>query len=182
MELKTKRLILRELTLGDLDDIHKLHSLPETDKFNTLGIPDSIDATKKLVLEWMAIQEELPRKKYVFCIENSERIFIGLIGLNIGKPTYSNSEVWFKLHPKYWNQGHATEAVNKVFHFGFTDLKLHRIEAGCAVENVASMRVLEKAGMVKEGHRRKLLPIRGEWIDNFEFAILETDYFSTELT
>jgi len=89
---------------------------------------------------------------------------------------YKNAEIWFKLHSKYWNKGFATEAVNRVLHFSFIDLKLHRIEAGCAVENIASRRVLEKVGMIKEGHCRKLLPIRGQWVDNFEFAILDTDF------
>ncbi len=60
--------------------------------------------------------------------------------------------------------------------FGFNDLKLHRIEAGCAVENIASSKVLEKVGMTKEGIKRKILPIRGEWKDNYFYAILEEDF------
>jgi RimJ/RimL family protein N-acetyltransferase len=39
-------------------------------------------------------------------------------------------------------KGHGTEAVNRVLDFGFNDLNLHRIKAGCAVENIAS-KVLE---------------------------------------
>lgn len=45
-----------------------------------------------------------------------------------------------------------------------------------ATENVASIRVLEKIGMQKEGLRRKILPIRGEWKDNFHYAVLEDDF------
>ncbi|MFA6261963.1 MAG: GNAT family protein [Bacteroidia bacterium] len=176
MELKTERLKLRELLLADLKKIHELHSSPETDKFNTLGIPDTIEVTHQLISEWLATQDELPRRKFVFCAENIEKEFIGLIGLNIGKPTYRNAEVWFKFHPKFWNQGFATEAVNRILQFSFTVLNLHRIEAGCAVENLASKRVLEKVGMIKEGQCRKKLPIRGQWVDNFEFAILDTDF------
>lgn len=181
MELRTERLKLREVSFYDLEAIHQMHSLPVIDQYNTLGIPDCIGTTKQLVLEWMSAQSELPRKKYVFCIENDDSAFVGLIGLNIGKPAYRNAEVWFKLQPTSWNQGYATEAVNRVIDFSFTDLELHRIEAGCAVENIASRRVLEKVGMIKEGHCRKLLPIRGAWVDNFEFAILETDFFYAKL-
>ena len=182
MEFKTERLQLRELSLNDLDEIHTLHSLPEVDKFNTLGIPDTIETTKQLLLEWVTTQKEQPRKKFVFCVENDGKEFIGLIGLTIGRPAYRNAEIWFKFHPKYWNRGYATETVNSMLHFSFRALKLHRIEAGCAVENVASSRVLEKVGMIKEGHCRKLLPIRGQWVDNFEFAILDTDFDSLKLT
>ena len=60
--------------------------------------------------------------------------------------------------------------------FCFSELKLHRVEAGCATANIASIKVLKKCGMIKEAQRRKLLPIRGEWFDNFEYAILEEDF------
>jgi RimJ/RimL family protein N-acetyltransferase len=50
------------------------------------------------------------------------------------------------------------------------------MEAGCAVENYASIRVLEKVGMQKEGRRRKVLPLQNGWSDNFEFAILDGDF------
>lgn len=176
MELRTHRLNLRELSQADVDVIHQLHSLAETDKYNTLGIPATIETTLTLVSEWISTQNESPRKKYVLCLESNEGAFIGLIGLNLGKPAYRNAEIWFKLFPEYWNHGFATEAVNSILHFCFTDLALHRVTAGCAVENVASAKVLEKAGMLKEGRCRQILPIRGEWHDNFEFAILESDF------
>src|SRR5688572_5671050 len=181
MELKTERLILRDLLMTDLENIHELHSLPETDQYNTLGIPETIEITKQLVSEWISYRDELPRRKFIFCVEKFDKEFIGVIGINIGKPVYRNAEIWFKLHSKYWNQGFATEIVNRILHFGFTDLKLHRMEAGCAVGNIASKRVLEKVGMIKEGQRRKILPIRGHWMDNFEFAIFETDFYETKL-
>jgi [ribosomal protein S5]-alanine N-acetyltransferase len=177
MELKTKRLSLREVSLSDTETIHILHSLPESDEYNTMGVPENIDSTRELVLEWKESQVTIPRVKYVFCIEDNEGRFVGLIGLNLGKPKYRNAEVWFKLFPEFWKRGYATEALQSILAFSFEDLKLHRVEAGCAVENIASARVLEKSGMTKEGRCRRLLPIRGEWKDNFEFAILETDHF-----
>ena len=177
MELQSQRLKLRELSLNDVDTIHQLHSLLETDKYNTLGVPKNIDETKNLVIDWTNAQYESPRKKYVFCIEDNHKDFIGLFGLNIGKPNYRNAEIWYKLHSNYWNKGYATEAVKAILHFCFTELKLHRVEAGCATANIASIKVLEKSGMIKEGLKRKLLPIRGEWFDTFEYGILEEDYF-----
>ncbi len=69
--------------------------------------------------------------------------------------------------------GYTTEALDRILKFAFEELNLHRIEAGCAIENLASARVLEKAGFKLEGTKRKNLPIRGEWKDSFSFAILE---------
>ena len=76
----------------------------------------------------------------------------------------------------HWGQGYATEAVKAVLRFGFETLKLHRIEAGCAIANVGSIKVLEKSGMALEGRRREILPLKSGWSDNFSYAILESDY------
>ena len=59
---------------------------------------------------------------------------------------------------------------------GFNTLGLHRIEAGAAVENTASHKVMEKAGMTREGMKRKNLPIRGEWKDAYFYSILEDEF------
>lgn len=176
MEIKTERLKLRETFLSDLEKIHDLNSLPEIDKYNTLGIPESIDQTRELIIPWIDSQNDEPRKKFVFFIENLSGKFVGLIGVNMGKPGYQSAEIWYKILPPFWNNGYATEVVNSILNFGFSELKLHRIHAGCATENIASAKVLEKCGFTKEGLCRKILPIRGQWVDNYEYAILEEDW------
>jgi RimJ/RimL family protein N-acetyltransferase len=176
MTFETIRLRIREVILSDVNSIHVLHSLPETDKYNTLGIPKDIQETKIIISGWINSQNEIPRKKFIFCIENKEKEFIGLIGITVGKPNYRSAEIWYKIHSKYWSQGFATEALKSILQFCFTSLKLHRIEAGCATENIASIKVLEKAGLTREGLSRKILPIRGEWVDNYFYAILDEDY------
>jgi len=176
MKLNSQRLDLLELCFEDLQDIHQLHSLPEVDEFNTLGIPESIDITSNLISDWIEQQNIVPRSSHIFSIKliNTNE-FIGLIALNLGKPKYKSGEVWYKLLPAYWNNGYATEALTAIVNFGFVHLTLHRIEAGCAVDNAASIRVLEKVGMLNEGRSREILPIRGKWVDNYRYAILSSD-------
>ena len=177
MELHTERLILKELTLADLNEVHQLHSFPEVDEFNTLGIPGSVETTEGILKDWLDQQKVTPRMSYTFSINLIQtNSFIGLIALNAGKPNFRTAEVWYKLHPAHWKQGYTKEALANLLKFAFLDLKLHRIEAGCAVENIASIKVLEKAGMIREGQKRKVLPIRGNWVDNYFYAMLETDF------
>ncbi|MFT3912209.1 MAG: GNAT family protein [Ferruginibacter sp.] len=177
MKLRTQRLLITSISLDYLNEIHRLHSFPEVDEFNTLGIPESVEATKRIILEWLIKQEAQPRMLYVCCIKLIEtNEFIGLIALNIGKPHYRIAEVWYKTDPAYWGKGYTTEALREILKLGFEKLKLHRIEAGCAVGNLASIRVLEKAGMTREGRKRAILPIRGEWVDNYFYSILETEF------
>lgn len=177
MKFRTGRLLIIELSLNYLNEIHELHSLPETDEFNTLGIPETIQVTKDLILSWLKEQDEDQRMSFVFCVKlTNTNEFIGLIGLKKGKLNYRIAETWYKIHPNFWGNGYATEAVTAILKFGFSDLKLHRIEAGCAVGNIASIKVLEKAGMTCEGRKRAILPIRGKWVDNYFYSILETEF------
>nr|MBK9651774.1 GNAT family N-acetyltransferase [Bacteroidota bacterium] len=176
----TSRITLRPIDAADLSTVHQLFSLPETDKYNTLGIPPTIDDTKKIMDVWLDAQKIIPREKYIYYAMNEKKEFVGIVGINIGKPKYRLAELWYKLHPVQWNKGYATEIVNSMIKYCFEDLKLHRVEAGCAFDNTASIKVLLKAGMQHEGMRRKMLPIRGNWIDGNLYAILEEDFFNSK--
>jgi [ribosomal protein S5]-alanine N-acetyltransferase len=71
--LDSERLHIREISLADLENIHQLHSLPETDEYNTLGLPDSLQATEKILVEWLMLQKQVPRNSYIFCMEKKGR-------------------------------------------------------------------------------------------------------------
>jgi RimJ/RimL family protein N-acetyltransferase len=179
LTLETGRLLLRSVEAADMAAIHELHSLPETDEFNTLGIPGNIQVTQELVGDWLLKQRAQPCTAYVLAIvKQGSRQLIGLMGMNLGRPKSASAEVWYKLHKDHWGNGYATEALNRLFRYAFEDLALHRIEAGCATGNIASIKVLEKVGMQREGHCRKILPVRGQWLDNYLYAILEENFFS----
>ena len=181
IKLSTQRLNLRLIELADLNSIHLLHSLPETDKFNTLGIPKNIQETKSIIEGWIIANNKSDSKNLTFAIEQiASKKFIGLIALKIGIEKFKNGEVWYKLHSDYWGKGFGTESLNTVLSFGFEKLKLHRIEAGCAIENIGSIKLLEKVGMTREGRKRQVLPLKSGWSDNYEYAILDTDERNTK--
>lgn len=76
----------------------------------------------------------------------------------------------------YWagqsfaGKGYTTAAVRGVVRFAFDHLELHRIEAACQPENIASRTVLTKAGFEEEGRARSYLKINGAWRDHILFA------------
>lgn len=176
MKINTNRLILTEVTLDDLNDIYELHSLPEIDEFNTLGIPENIEVTKKFLNTLIADQTKVPRSVYAWkIIKVEDNTFVGLAGMNVANNRFKLGEIYYNIHPTHWGNGFATEVGKQLISFGFDFLELHKIEAGVQTENVKSIRVLEKLGMTREGLRRKILPIRGEWKDNYHYAIVEDD-------
>lgn len=175
-KIETDRIRLRLIQLSDLKNIHILHSLPETDEFNALGIPENLEKTRAIIQPWITENQSEERSNSVFVIESkSNTDFIGLFGLKIGSKKYKRAEVWFKLHSNHWNKGYASETLKAVITFCFDTLELHRIEAGCAVGNIGSIKVLEKAGMIREGRGRQVLPLKSGWSDNFEYSILDND-------
>jgi len=176
INLKTKRLNLKPVSANDIENIYELQCLEETARFNTSGIPNSINDTKITVEKWIAENNKENTRQFTFVVKLiEENKFIGLIGINLGKEHYKNAEVWFQYDFKFWNKGYATESLRKIINFGFENLKLHRIEAGCAIENIGSINVLEKVGMLREAHTRKLLPLKSGWSDNYGYAILSDD-------
>ncbi len=176
MELSSERLKLIEIGWEDVEDIHKLHSVPEVDEFNTLGIPADIEETKEIIRPVIENQDAEIQKLYMWkVIELYSGSFIGVAGLTLSANKFKLGEIYYKLHPSFWGRGYATEVAKRLIKSGFEDFNLHKVEAGVATGNVASIRVLEKTGMMREGLRRKILPIRGEWVDNYHYAIVEDD-------
>ena len=59
--------------------------------------------------------------------------------------------------------------------YSFTTLRLHRLEAACIPDNIASVRLLEKTGFQQEGYARGYLCINGTWQDHLLYARLKDD-------
>ena len=79
----------------------------------------------------------------------------------------------------YWmgaahaGRGHMTRAVAAAATYGFSTLRLHRIEAACLPENLPSITLLERNGFRREGLARAYLRIDGAWRDHLLYALLE---------
>ena len=176
VNLETERLRISPLTWKDVKDIHQLNSFPEVAQFNTIGIPEGIKETRDLLAPTIEEMEKETPQKYGWTIREGETyVFMGEIGMSLSSPKYKRGEIHYSLLPNFWGKGYAAEAVQALISFGFESLELHRIEAGVATGNTKSIQLLERVGMTREGMHRKILPIRGEWVDNYHYAILDED-------
>ena len=180
LPVETKRLILRDFVKRDWEPVFELYRLPETSHFESW---DPIDDRKRIkdqiVQTWISNQSKVPRTDFTLAVDlKGKDRFIGVCGVEIDTDTSAGSgigEVGFRFFPDIWGQGYATEALKGLISFSFDELGLHRIWAGCVKENVASARVLEKAGMRLEGCTRKSYMIDGSWHDSLFYGILRTD-------
>ncbi len=84
-------------------------------------------------------------------------------------------ELGYRFNPMHWNCGYATEAAKAVIEFVFEKTELARLNAKADVKNIASNRVLEKCGFIKEGTIRqgKMLSV---FCDYNIYGMLREDY------
>jgi len=91
----------------------------------------------------------------IFAIEYKGE-YVGNIGLVKCKDVYRKSaEVGYFIGEAYWNKGIVTTALNLIVDYGFRNLDIVRIHTGVYEHNLASQRVLEKCGFIKEGVFKK---------------------------
>jgi [ribosomal protein S5]-alanine N-acetyltransferase len=148
--LETDRLILRRLTMDDLDDLFELYHSPDVRKYYSEGIP-SYQETKQ-ELEWM-IQHCYAKYRFGMwaTIHKETGKFIGRCGLTpMDIEGHEEIEVGYMLAKEYWGQGLATEAAKAILDYGFEQVGLTRLICVVNPENQASSRVAMKIGMTLE--------------------------------
>jgi ribosomal-protein-alanine N-acetyltransferase len=122
--------------------------------------------------------DEMARDEaYSFLIfeEGSDNLLGGITIGGVRRGVAQAATLGYWIGAPYARRGHMTRAVAAAVAFGFSSLRLHRIEAACIPDNVASARVLERNGFQKEGFARAYLRINGAWRDHLLFALLESD-------
>lgn len=94
---------------------------------------------------------------------------------NIRRGVSQTASVGYWCGAPFVRCGLTLDAVRTVVDFAFERVGLHRLEAACVPENVASEGLLLKAGFRREGEGRDYLKINGEWRDHVLFGLLRSD-------
>ena len=112
-----------------------------------------------------------------FIIERKDGSKIGFIcHFTLNHPAGKLLEIGYSLAPTERGKGYCTEAVRIMLDYLFLSKDVARVQACTDLRNLASQKVLEKAGFKKEGTMRKYLFIRGEWRDACLYSILREEW------
>ncbi len=103
---------------------------------------------------------------------------IGTAMLHWVSREHGQGELGYVLHPDHHGKGFATEITVELLRMGFEDVGMHRICGRCDGRNIASARVMEKAGMRREAHLRENEFVKGEWTDEVIYALLAGEWRS----
>jgi len=114
---------------------------------------------------------------YAFLIFRSEdnAMVGGLTLANIRRGVAQAGSIGYWIGAPYACKGYMTAAVRALIPYGFSTLRLHRLEAACIPDNTASIRLLEKTGFRREGYARSYLCINGTWQDHLLYARIKDD-------
>ena len=171
--LDTDRLRLRPFVLEDAPTVQWLASDAEV-AATTLNIPHPYP--DGLAAAWIS-GHGAAAERGVFTwaiVRRAGAALMGSITLSVNAQ-HRRAELGYWLGVPFWNQGYMTEAAHRVTVYGFEQLGLHRVQAACFPRNVASARVMEKAGLRYEGVLRGYAR-KGDTFEGIAmYAILVTD-------
>lgn len=178
--LATERLILRQLTWADAEDLHRLDSDPEVMRYLTNGQPTPYEAIRDEILPRLIQEYQRSRRHGRWAaVERTTGDFLGWFGLRRpqhGKP--DEAELGYRLCRWAWGRGYATEGSQALVHKAFTELGLGRVYATTMAVNVASRRVMEKAGLrhVRTFYPEFDDPIPGTELGEVEYVLHRSDW------
>lgn len=121
--------------------------------------------------------ENNPFEYKQFIIEKKDGTKIGgIVHFNVLTPMGKIQEMGYALIPSERGKGYCTEAAKIMVDYLFLSKDIACIQATTDIGNVASQKVLEKAGFQKEGIMRKRTFRNGEWRDTVVFSILREEW------
>ena len=179
LQLTSGSVLLRPYRITDVDAMYEAvrESIAEISPWMWWCHPDY---SKQETRTWIESQTEKWEKgnSYNFAIIDSEsNEFLGGCGLDNKDKPLRIAELGYWVRTSRTKQNVATTAVLLLAWFGFDELKLNRIEIAIAVDNIASQRVAEKMGAVREGILRNRLIIDGSPSDAVVFSLIPGDIY-----
>jgi len=155
--LETERLRLRRPAVTDAVDVYQNYAAdPEVTRYLTWRYHQDVSETVAVLESFSRAWDS--QQRIPWAIESKETGAV--IGMVEARPDDAKVEVAYVISRAHWGQGFMTEAVSGVISWAFDQGDVWRIWAIADTENLASCRVLEKAGMQREGrlHRWGYLP------------------------
>lgn len=175
--LHTNRLILRQATTKDTKDILRFY----TDNRDFLEPYEPYreenfytKSFQKQQIKWdIQTQNTSGSIRFWLYLKDYPEQTIGVVALNnIIRGIMQSCSIGYKMDYRFLRQGYMTEAVQATIEYGFSILKLHRIEADIMPRNTASIALVKKLNFHYEGLSPAFLMIHGVWEDHLRYSLL----------
>lgn len=152
--VETSRLRLRKPRPNDAEDIFRKYAQdPIVSKYAVWSPHENIKETRDFVHRCIQSWEDKTAFPWVIELKSNCEL-IGMIELRMEK---HRADMGYVIAGPYWGNGYATEALKSIIDLALSQANIFRVWAVCDIENKASARVMEKAGMQKEGIFRRYI-------------------------
>jgi RimJ/RimL family protein N-acetyltransferase len=180
--LETTRLRLRHFRDADLALFRAYRNDPEVARYQGWERISESEAYAFLQ-EQKETQPGVPGHWFQIAVELKETgILVGDCALKIEEHDERQAEIGYTLSRAYQGRGIAREAVSCVLEYAFVMLGLHRVIAITDCENAASVALLERLGLRREGHFLQNVWFKGKWADEYLYAMLQEEWRTMRCT
>ena len=173
--LQSARLRLRPFTEADTDAIYTLMSNATVLRYwdappwgERARAQRFIAACREMADDGVGVRLAIDRA--------TDDTFLGWCSLTRWNPEYRSAAMGYCLEEAAWGHGYATEAAGALLSWAFGAWDLNRVQAETDTRNVASARVLEKLGFVREGTLREDCVVDGEVSDSWVYGLLRRQW------
>lgn len=170
--LLTQRLVLREITTNDAQDLFEMRSNPALMRFIDRPLAQSINDSLKLIELIINSQKNNEGITWGISIKGTPTL-IGTIGFWRIQKEHYRAEIGYLLHADYQGKGIMQEAMDAAIGYAFKTLHIHSIEANINPDNVASIKLAEKNGFVREAYFKENFYYNGEFKDTVIYSLLD---------
>jgi len=177
LPIETERLLLRRYQDPDVRDIVEFSR--EADFWLARSLdwrPTSASVRAYFEAQRDLQPETLPGWMNLMVELRDECKVVGCVGIGVTNREQGQASIGWLLSCRYQGQGLATEAARALLDLGFGSMGLHRIFARTGRANTRSWHLMERLGMRREAHFRQSHRVRGEWDDEFVYAILAEEW------
>jgi RimJ/RimL family protein N-acetyltransferase len=175
MMYETQRMIIRRFLSRDLVDTHEILSDPEVAKYEFWDPYDLEDTRQDLEIQGAVIPGTCGVwNEFAVELKNGGKV-IGNISFKMNDETQRQAEIGFHFNRLFHGKGYGKEAVIGLIDY-LWGLGAYRIWAVADTRNETSWKMMEKLGMRREGHMVHNCFVKGEWCDEYLYALLEKDW------
>ncbi|MBE1489374.1 GNAT family N-acetyltransferase [Plantactinospora soyae] len=175
--VRTERLLLRPLTVSDVDALFAYRSRPDVCRYVPFEPMTREVLHERLASSWANTDLTDEGQALTLGIEvaGTGRL-VGDVVLFWHSREHGGGEIGYVVNPDFSGDGYATEAARALLQLGFDDLGLHRIVARIDERNEPSAKVARRLGMRQEARLVRNELFKGEWSTELDFAMLDEEW------
>lgn len=170
-EIVTSRLLIRRIEARDLAELVRRRNQPGVARYQTWTLPYTMERAEQV----LAKDDESETTWSGTIVEKESGVAVGDMVVFFSWEGRS-AEIGYSLSEEYWGRGYAIEAAQSLVDYLFSRPEVHRVFATLHPDNQASAQVLERVGMIFEGHTRGSFWVGDENSDDWFYGMTREDW------